>query len=111
MEDGNLTVSLGGSAATEHLVSGQPCTLLGFWFYTDGSDAGTPGLFPLTVELVDEADTANITSSSKSLYIAEVMDPTQLPDPANFAIKAGKGICVKIGAQGTNTTKVGIVWR
>ena len=109
MEDGNLFVQAGGAVASNTLVSANPCTLLGVWFDSDGSD-GTISM-PFVVELVDEADVADIDANSKTLYRNTIADPAGKIDGLNFAIKAGKGICIKLPALGTNDAKIGVVWR
>ena len=109
MEDGNLFVHTGGALAENILVSANPCTLLGVWFDSDGSD-GTITM-PFVVELVDEAATADIGAQSKSLYRNTIADPAGKIDGLNFVIKAGKGICIKMPALGTNDVKIGVVWR
>jgi len=108
MEDGNLTTALGAAGAANHLISGQPCTLLGIWFDNAGTD---PSVFPLVIEIVDEAATADIDASSKILYRKTIADPAGRIEQLNFAIKTGKGLCVKLPALGTNASIIGLTWR
>jgi len=108
MEDGNLFVQAGASGAANVLVSANPCTLLGVWFDNTATD---PSVFPLTIELVDEAATADIDSNSKTLYRKTFTDPAGVIEAPTFALKAGKGICIKMPACGTNDAKLGVTWR
>lgn len=109
MEDGNLTVTAGVAAAANTLISGQPCTLMGLWVDTDGAD---PSVYPIVIEVLDENDVADIDANSKVLQRLRLKDPN-LDNGAqrNLAIKAGKGVCLKLSACGTNDILVGLTWR
>ena len=107
MEDGNLFVQAGTNAAANVLISANPCTLLGVWFDSSATDATA---YPLVIELVDEAATADIDSNSKTLYRKTLVDPAGSIDAPTFALKAGKGICLKMPDTGTNDAKLGVTW-
>jgi len=111
MEDGNLTVTAGVAAAANTLISGQPCTLIGIYVSLNTA-ALDPTVLPLVIEVVDEAATADIDANSKILqrwYLEDASQQGQMQ--RNLAIKAGKGICLKLSACGTNEILTGITWR
>ena len=108
MENGQTTTIAGVAGAANSLVCGIPCSLLGLWFDMDGVD---PSSFPLLVELVDEAATADITAGSKRLFRFRLLDPAGSFANVNLAVSATKGICAVLGACGTNDALLGVVWR
>ncbi len=112
MEDGNLTVTAGVSGAANTLISGQPCTLIGLYISLDPGAGLDPTVLPIAVEVVDEADVADIDANSKILQRIYIADASQNGNQQrNLAIKAGKGVCLKLGGAGTNDLLVGLTWR
>ena len=112
MEDGNLTVTAGVAAAANTLISGQPCSLLGIYVSLNAGATLDPSVLPILVEVVDEAATADIDANSKILQRWFIEDASQQAQmQRNLAIKAGKGVCLKLAACGTNDILVGLTWR
>lgn len=111
MEDGNVTVTAGVAGAANTLISGQPCSLIGFFVSMNGTGID-PTALPITVEVVDEADVADIDANSKILQRWFIEDAAQQSqEQRNLMMKAGKGICLKLSACGTNDILVGLTWR
>ena len=113
MEDGTITVTAGAAAEQTTLVSGQPCSLIGLYISMDSGGAGfDPAAMPLTITVYDEAAPADIDANSKVLQRIFINDPSADGQSSrNLAIKAGKGLCLKISACLTNDLLVGLTWR
>lgn len=112
MEAGNVTVTTSVAAASNTLISASPCTLIGFYLSFNGGAGLDPSVLPCTVEVVDEAAVADIDGNSKILQRLFVEDAaSQGQVQRNLMMKAGKGICLKLTAGGTNNFLVGLTWR